>query len=268
MLGQALPRLRVDLEPLKIVRSIFNDEKKRFKKLNKLGQGSFGAAYSSVLEGKPVIVKVSVGTPGIVSLAEAIDVMKREVQILGRLQKYPFIPRLVEVGVDYFVQEDVEGVSLLDLLDKKGLEPREVLATVVSAGVIASVLHREGIGHNDLEARNILLTPQGTVVIDFGLSIAEDLQSPKEFRAARDRDVTTLLETLVLVLSAREVAQGIRIIIASTIEKFRKVLMANKVTNDTAKELSEELLFALSQLAAQAIRGKAMKRGLIKVIAV
>ena len=268
MLGQALPRLRVDLDPVKVMRSSFESEKKRFKKIKKLGQGSFGAAYSAMLGGKSVIIKVSVGTPGLVSLAEAIDVMKREVQILGRLQKFPFIPRLTEVGIDYFIQEDVEGVSLLDLLDKKGLEPREVLATVVSAGVIASTLHKQGIGHNDLEARNILLTPQGTVVIDFGLSISEDINGAKEFKAARDRDVTTLLETLILVLSAREVPQSIRMIIMSTIEKFRKILVANTVDNDTAKELSEELLFALSQLAAQAARGRVVKRGLIKVVAV
>jgi len=267
-LGQALPRLRTSLEPIKVGKSLFAGVKSKFKKLKKLGQGAFGAAYSAIYEGKPVIVKVSLGTPGLVTVAESIETMKREVRILGMIQKFPFVPRLVEVGVDYFVQEDVEGVSLLTLLDKKGLEPREVLSTVVSAGIIASSLHREGIGHNDLEARNVLLTPHGTVLIDFGLSMSEDSDGPKAFREARERDNVTLLETLVLVLSVREIPEGVRMMIASTVEKFRKIIMAGEVDSDTAKELSQELLFALSQLGGRAARGKSIKQGTVRVVAV
>jgi len=267
MLGQALPRLRTTLPPVKMVRSNFNEIKAHFKNLKKLGQGAFGAAYSATYRGEPVIVKVSVGMPGIVSIAEAIDVMKREVRILGRLQKLPFVPRLVEVGIDYFVQEDVEGISLLDLLDKKGMEPREVLSVVVSSGIIASTLHNEGIAHGDFEARNILVTPEGTVAIDFGLSVARE-DGEKAFKEALDRDIIAILENLTLVLSVPEVPQNVRIMITGAIEKYRKIVMAGKTDEDTAKELSRELLFALSQLGARAIRGRELKRGHIRVIAV
>jgi len=267
-LGQALPRLRTDLGPPKVRRSGFDGEKPKFKKLKKLGQGAFGAAYSATYNGAPVIVKVAIGAPGLVSTAEAVETMKREVRILGMIQKFPFVPRLIEVGIDYFVQEDVEGVSLLELLDKKGLEPREVLSTVVSAGIIASTLHREGVGHNDLEARNVLLTPHGTVLIDFGLSMSEDFDGPKAFREARERDNVTLLETLVLVLSSPQIPENVRIMITSTVEKFRKIIISGRVDGETAKEISQDLLFALSQLGGRAVRGKALQHGMVRVVAV
>jgi predicted Ser/Thr protein kinase len=265
MLGQALPRLRTNMAPPKIGRELsFEKAKHKFHGLKKLGQGAFGAAFAATMGGHPVIVKTAVGMPGLVSLHEAIDSMKHEVNVLALLQRYPFVPRLVEIGFDYFVQEDVKGVSLLNLLAKRGLEPGKLLSTVVSSGIIASVLHREGVGHNDLEARNILLTPQGVVVIDFGISVLKS-QGQKRFQAAMERDIVSLLEDVILVLSSRKLPMSIRIMLASTIEKFRKVILAGRVNENTAQDLSRELLFATAQLGARANRDGKIKDERIKV---
>lgn len=267
MLGQAVPRLRFDVRPPKLMEFTFGRTKNRFKELRKLGQGAFGAAYAGTLDARHVIVKTAVGTPGLITPFEAIQSMRREVEILGRLQKFPFVPRVVEVGVDYFVQEDVEGVSLLNLLSKKGLEAREVLSTVVAAGIIASILHKEGVAHNDYEPRNILLTPQGVVAIDFGIAVTKD-DGAEVFRAALDRDVISLLDDIMLVLSSREVPQSIRLILVTVARKFRKIVLDGKVDTSTAQELSKELLFAVAQLGARAIRSGKLTKDPIKVVVV
>jgi len=267
-LGQVLPRTRTDLPAPKIANLTFLKAKGKFKNLKKLGAGAFGVTYSGTLGSHRVIIKVACGAPGIVTPPQAIDAMKREVRILGRLQKYPFIPRVFEVGIDYFVMEDVEGISFLDLLSKNGLSAKDVLSVVVATGIIASVLHRNEVAHNDLEPRNILLTPQGVVVIDFGISLTPE-DGRKEFLAARERDIVSLLEILVLMIGSSEVPSSIKIILTSTVEQYRKIVFSGKVDEDTARELARELIFALAQMGARAHRGKKkLPVDQVKVIAV
>src|SRR3990172_265396 len=103
-LGQAMPRLRVDLPRVVRSDSAWAGARKRFKKVKFLGQGSFGKAFSAKLSGKSIIVKTAHGERGVVSMKEAYEALYREFVILGKLQKFPFIPRLIEVGPDYFDQ--------------------------------------------------------------------------------------------------------------------------------------------------------------------
>lgn len=268
MLGQAMPRLRTDIRVFKINQQPFAKARHRFNVKKKLGQGAFGAAFAATLNGKNVIVKTAVGTPGLVSPMTAMDSMAHEVKVLARLQKFPFVPRLIEVGTDYFVQEDVGGVSMLHILTGKGLEAREILSVVVSSGVILSQLHKEGVAHNDFEARNILLTPAGVVAIDFGIAVLREEDGEVKFREALGRDIVSMLENVVLAMSAKDVPPSIRVMLASTIEDYRKKLIAERVDEDTAANLSRELLFALAQLGALAKRGSKVGRERLKVIAV
>lgn len=265
-LGQFLPRLRTKLPAPRIVSFTFLKARSRFKGLKKLGHGAFGATYSAHLSGRPVVVKVGIGTPGLVSPFQAIGSLKREVRILGRLQKYPFVPRVIEVGIDYFVMEDVEGTSFLDHL-VKGMDPREILSVAVSQGFMTSVLHHENVAHNDLDAKNVLLTPNGVVIIDFGVSLTpEDGQD--EFDKAMEHDIITLLENVVLTASSRSVPLEIRVILNSVIDKYKKVINNGRVDKDTAKEISRELTFALAQLGARAARSRKLSVERVKVIAV
>jgi serine/threonine protein kinase len=238
----------------------------RFKGMKRLSRGAFGATYSARLGRIPVIIKVGIGTPGLITPDQAIGSLKREVSILGRLQKYPFVPRVIEVGIDYFVMEDVEGISLLQLLSK-GMTAREILAATVSEGIMVSILHREGVAHNDLEPRNVLLTPNGVVIIDFGISLTED-SGKHEFREAMKRDIISLLENIALVLYASDLPPSIRVILTSVIEKYRKIVSMDAVDENTASDLSRGLTFALAQLGARAARGRRLSVDRVKVLAV
>lgn len=238
--------------------------KGRFKKLKLLGQGSFGKAYAAVLGRQNVIVKTAYGQRGVVSMKEAYEALLREFIILSKLQDLPFIPRLVEVGPDYFVQEDVGGESMLRILSKKGLEAREILSVVVATGLMISRIHERGIAHRDLEPRNILLTPNGAVIIDFGISI-ERAENEELFRDGMKRDLISLMEDVALAATASDVTHGDRTIMATVLEKFRKRAIDGDVNESTAKELSDELLFVLAQLGARARRGHGLKKEKIKV---
>lgn len=234
----------------------------------KIGEGAFGWAYSAKLDGKPVIIKTAMGTRGLVSVNEALENMAHEVKVLNRVQKFPFVPRLLEVGPDYFIQEDVGGTSMLNMLTKGGMEAREIIATVVSSGVILSQLHKDGIAHNDFEARNILLTPYGVVAIDFGLAILRDEAGDEKFREGLEHDLTAMLENAILAATARDVPDSIRIVIASVVEKFKKTIMMGRYNEDTAAELAKELLFVMAQLGAAAQRQKKLMREKVRVIAI
>lgn len=264
-LGQAMPRTRITLPMVHRASGPWNVVKsRRFKSIKLLGQGSFGKAYSATRNGQKVIVKVASGERGVVSQHEAYQALYREFLILGKLQKFPFIPRLIEVGPDYFVQEDVGGESMLKILAQKGLEAREILSVVVATGLMISKIHEMGIAHRDLEARNILLTPQGAVIIDFGIAI-EKSESESQWKRGIKQDLVSLLEDVVLAASATDVTQGEKIIMAGVIEKFRKKALEGSVNEKTARELSDDLLYVLAQLGAKAIRGQIHRKEKVKV---
>jgi predicted Ser/Thr protein kinase len=277
MIAQVLPRLRSRPTGVKVVSTPWEENKKRFGTLKRLGSGAFGAAYAGRLNKRSVIIKVARGggSASPIPHALAIQAMANEVRILKKLQKLAFVPRLIMVGPDFFVQEDVQGISMLDLLDRKGLEAREILSVAVACAIMASKIHQEGVAHADLEARNILLTPSGVVIIDFGVSVERGRSLPRalavgvrNYHQGMQRDVISLIEMIILAMDSETVPDNVRIILSSVIEKYRKILIVGNVTPQTSMKLAQDLLFALAQLGAMAKRGAKILRQKVKVIAV
>ena len=99
----------------------------------------------------------------------------REGRILAKLN-YPHLVRVTDLfkenNTAYLVMELVTGKSLrkeLDIQPQKKLPPqkvKEIISHLVSA---LSTVHQQGIFHLDIKPDNILLTPEGRLVlIDFG----------------------------------------------------------------------------------------------------
>src|SRR6202048_1109699 len=98
---------------------------------------------------------------------------EREAKTISSLN-HPHICVLHDVGhqdgIDYLVMECVEGETLAKRLEKGPL-PRDQV--VRFGGQIADALdkaHRSGVVHRDLKPGNIMLTPTGAKLLDFGLA--------------------------------------------------------------------------------------------------
>ena len=98
---------------------------------------------------------------------------EREAKTISSLN-HPHICVLYDVGhqngMDYLVMECLEGETLAKRLEKGPLPLDQVFKF---GGQIADALdkaHRSGVVHRDLKPGNIMLTPTGAKLLDFGLA--------------------------------------------------------------------------------------------------
>ncbi|GLY97713.1 hypothetical protein Acsp02_49670 [Actinoplanes sp. NBRC 103695] len=137
-----------------------------------IGQGGVSTVYAAVdaAEGRTRAIKV---------LAAGADA-GREAMITDRL-RHPGVPRVFEYGeaplpdgtvAPYLVLELLRGVPLGRRLSRGPLPWREAARIAATTADVLTVAHCRGVVHRDLSARNVMLTPTGPKLIDFGLATA------------------------------------------------------------------------------------------------
>ena len=98
---------------------------------------------------------------------------EREAKTISGLN-HPHICVLYDVGsqdgVDYLVMECVEGEALATRLEKGPLSLEQVLKYGAQIADALDKAHRSGVVHRDLKPGNIMLTPAGAKLLDFGLA--------------------------------------------------------------------------------------------------
>nr|WP_275955168.1 serine/threonine-protein kinase [Planomonospora venezuelensis] len=145
----------------------------------RLGEGGQGVVYlGRGPQGEQVAVKLL--HHGLAADAEARARFLREVSVAQRVARFCTAPVLhadLAGSRPYIVSEYVPGPSLRQLVDREG--PRRGAALdrlAVSTATALAAIHRAGILHRDFKPANVLMGPEGPVVIDFG--IARALDSP------------------------------------------------------------------------------------------
>jgi serine/threonine-protein kinase len=98
---------------------------------------------------------------------------EREAKAISSLN-HPHICTLYDIGqqdgIDFLVMECIEGESLAKRLEKGALPPDQVLKYGAQIADALDKAHRCGIVHRDLKPGNIMLTPAGAKLLDFGLA--------------------------------------------------------------------------------------------------
>ncbi|WP_156056207.1 serine/threonine protein kinase [Streptosporangium roseum] len=150
-----------------------------FELTGRLGEGGQGVVYlGRGPAGEQVAVKLL--HHGLASDPDARTRFLREVSVAQRVARFCTASVLhadLAGSQPYIVSEYVPGLSLRQLVDSEG--PRRGAALerlAISTATALSAIHRAGILHRDFKPANVLMGPEGPVVIDFG--IARALDSP------------------------------------------------------------------------------------------
>ena len=135
----------------------------RFRILGFIAAGGMGEVYKAVDTrlGRQVAIKV---------VAEAFSQrFDREARTIASLN-HPSICALHDIGPNYLVMEYLEGESLGARIKKGPMPLPEALTIAIATARALVCAHQRGIVHRDLKPGNIMLTPEGAKLLDFGLA--------------------------------------------------------------------------------------------------
>ncbi|HEX6315272.1 MAG TPA: serine/threonine-protein kinase, partial [Gemmatimonadaceae bacterium] len=141
--------------------------------VSSLGAGGMGEVYraNDSRLGRTVAIKVLSE-----DLAAAADLkirFEREARIISSLN-HPHICTLYDIGhqdgTDFLVMEYLEGETLAARLTRGPLPLDQALRCATEVAAALDRAHRAGLVHRDLKPGNIMLTPAGAKLLDFGLA--------------------------------------------------------------------------------------------------
>ncbi len=143
--------------------------------LGSLGAGGMGEVYRARDTRLERDVAIKILPAHLSSDSVRKQRFEREAKTISSLN-HPHICVLYDVGhqdgVDYLVMECVEGETLGKRLEKGPLPLEQVLKYGMQIADALDKAHRSGVVHRDLKPGNIMLTPTGAKLLDFGLAKA------------------------------------------------------------------------------------------------
>lgn len=194
-----------------ILATVQNALRARYSVEAEIGRGGGARVYRARdLSGTVVALKVL--HPELL-VSVAADRFLREIEFARKLD-HPRIARLLDSGEEgwlvYYTMEYANGPSLRQRLDTAGsLSPDEVLRLAGDVLGALGYAHGRGVIHRDVKPENVVLTPAGATLLDFGIARAVEVSggdrltrsgttlgtatymSPEQIRGARELDHRT-----------------------------------------------------------------------------
>jgi serine/threonine-protein kinase len=146
----------------------------RYQVQGLLGEGAMGRVYRGFdpLARRVVAIK-TLKSEYLTSETrhEYLRRFQREAQAAGTLS-HPHIVTIYDVGEGFFVMELLEGVSLQELLQQRGmLSVEETLGLLAPVADALDYAHGKGTIHRDIKPANIMILPNGLPkLMDFGVA--------------------------------------------------------------------------------------------------
>ena len=146
-----------------------------------LGAGGMGEVYRARDTRLDRTVAVKILPAHLSSNPEAKQRFEREARVISSLN-HAHICTLHDVGdqngTSYLVMEYVQGETLEARLAKGPLPLKQALECGMQMCDALEKAHRAGIVHRDLKPGNIMLTPSGAKLLDFGLAKPAGMVAP------------------------------------------------------------------------------------------
>jgi len=140
-----------------------------------LGAGGMGEVYRARDTRLERTVAIKILPPHLSDDATLRQRFEREAKAISSLN-HPHICVLHDVGrqdgTDFLVMEYLEGETLAKRLEKGPLPLAQVLQFGIQIADALDRAHRQSVVHRDLKPGNIMLTPSGAKLLDFGLAKA------------------------------------------------------------------------------------------------
>lgn len=144
-----------------------------YRVLGPLGRGGMGSVYRAV-DADGVAVAMKVLHPHLAADDANRERLRREVANLQRL-RHPAVARVLDAEIDaddaFVVTELVDGTDLAARVRDAGpLDPAALADLAERLREALEVVHGAGVLHRDLSPGNVMLSPRGPVLIDFGIA--------------------------------------------------------------------------------------------------
>ncbi|WP_433297493.1 protein kinase domain-containing protein [Actinoplanes sp. CA-030573] len=157
----------------------------RYKLLDELGSGGMAVVWRARDEvlGRPVAVKLLAGRYSDDPQSRAR--IRDEARAAATLS-HPNICQVYDygeaagTGTPYVVMELVNGPTLQQRVTGGNLPPRTVFRICGEVAAALAAAHEHGLVHRDIKMANIMVTPAGAKVVDFGIAAAAGPASPEE----------------------------------------------------------------------------------------
>ena len=176
-----------------------------------LGAGGMGEVYRArdVRLDRTVVVKVLAS--GFATNAEWRQRFDREARLISTLG-HPHICTLFDVGeqdgVAFLVMEHLEGETLAARLGRGAVPLDQALTLAIQIAEALTHAHERGVVHRDVKPGNVMLTPLGAKLLDFGLAKAHRIMSEAHAVAVSEQptELRNLTEHGVLIGTVRYMA--------------------------------------------------------------